>query len=353
LNIDIIRGHLRTLFPSNKILDEVKSQYINADRQNAIPFMDTPINGNLGDQALAMAGLHVLAQERPSSSFLEIQNYQVRSSLRFLHDNLKPGTPIFWNGGGNIGSLYPYEEHNRWESFKAFKESPIVVFPQSVHFSSDLKGQRMLKSSVRNYSLKKELTVFLREEKSFNFFRKNYPEVESYLAPDTVFLLDEYVSKLLKKSERIGVLFLARNDIERNPQFNAASIAEVIDKAGFQTEVADTYLGEEFVGSLNREALLWKLWNKMATKQVIVTDRLHGMIFAYLTRTPAVVLANNNWKIESTYQTWLKDCNFIHFLSKYDQKMILDSVQRLSNVQPEPVNIQINFDQFFKKLRQV
>lgn len=353
LNIDILRGKLRTLFPNKRILGEVETKFNKRSGHGLIPFMDTPINGNLGDQALALAGLVALSQQRPKEIVLEIQNYQVRSALRYLNNNLEANTPVFWNGGGNIGSLYPYEEHNRWESFKILKRHPIIMFPQSVYFSNDSSGSRMLKDSIRHYSSKQSLTVFLREKKSFDFFQANYPDVESYLTPDTVLLLDKYVSTSILTTRRNGILFLIRNDIERNPHFNSGRIEAAVSEAGFEIDKGDTYLGGVVVGPENRKDLLWRMWNRIGSKQVVITDRLHGMIFAYLTRTPAVVLANNNWKIESTYQTWLKDCNFIHFLSDYDEKTIINSVRKLVNVNPESLELQTKFSKFFEKVKNV
>ena len=43
------------------------------------------------------------------------------------------------------------------------------------------------------------------------------------------------------------------------------------------------------------------------------TDRLHGMIFAFITGTPAIVFSNNNHKIEGAYE-WIKDCGYIYFI---------------------------------------
>lgn len=40
----------------------------------------------------------------------------------------------------------------------------------------------------------------------------------------------------------------------------------------------------------------------------MVTDRLHGMIFAYLAGTPCVFLDNKTKKVSGVYNTWLKYC---------------------------------------------
>lgn len=44
----------------------------------------------------------------------------------------------------------------------------------------------------------------------------------------------------------------------------------------------------------------------------MITDRLHGMIFAAITSTPCIALRNSNHKIEYSYE-WFKDCGYIKF----------------------------------------
>ncbi|MGU9505010.1 polysaccharide pyruvyl transferase family protein, partial [Bacillus paralicheniformis] len=48
---------------------------------------------------------------------------------------------------------------------------------------------------------------------------------------------------------------------------------------------------------------------------LVVTDRLHGMLFSILTRRPCLVFANNNHKIESTISTWLQDVRSVKLVT--------------------------------------
>ncbi|MDK8210749.1 polysaccharide pyruvyl transferase family protein, partial [Bacillus subtilis] len=57
------------------------------------------------------------------------------------------------------------------------------------------------------------------------------------------------------------------------------------------------------------------IWSKFKAAEVVLTDRLHGMIFCAITRTPCIVFNNYNHKIESSYNDWLKDLKYIKFIN--------------------------------------
>lgn len=65
----------------------------------------------------------------------------------------------------------------------------------------------------------------------------------------------------------------------------------------------------------------------------MVTDRLHGMLFAILTERPCLVFANNNHKIESTISTWLQDTERIKLVNTGPMQAIekvIDDLKRQS-----------------------
>ena len=53
---------------------------------------------------------------------------------------------------------------------------------------------------------------------------------------------------------------------------------------------------------------------RYARRRVVVTDRLHGMIFAAVTGTPCVVLDNATHKSRDFYRTFLQDSNAVFYI---------------------------------------
>jgi exopolysaccharide biosynthesis predicted pyruvyltransferase EpsI len=57
----------------------------------------------------------------------------------------------------------------------------------------------------------------------------------------------------------------------------------------------------------NRKNETFKFINDISGKKLIITDRLHGMIFSIITNTPCIIFGNNYHKIESSYYSWFKN----------------------------------------------
>mgnify|MGYP002520369981 CR=1 FL=1 len=51
--------------------------------------------------------------------------------------------------------------------------------------------------------------------------------------------------------------------------------------------------------------------------KVLVTDRLHGMVFAAITGTPCIVLSNYNHKVKGTYE-WIRYLPYIRYAESVD-----------------------------------
>ena len=57
-----------------------------------------------------------------------------------------------------------------------------------------------------------------------------------------------------------------------------------------------------------------RIFSTFSRSKVIITDRLHGMIFAAITGTPAIILTNSNHKVKGVYE-WIKHCDYIKYIS--------------------------------------
>ncbi|WP_318767592.1 polysaccharide pyruvyl transferase family protein [Lactiplantibacillus carotarum] len=117
---------------------------------------------------------------------------------------------------------------------------------------------------------------------------------------------------------------------------------------------SDTYINIDRVTDSNRLELLTRFWKEISSHKLIITDRLHGMIFGYLTQTPVIVFPNNNWKIESTYRTWLTGVSYISLIdSPMTNEAFYSEIQKVLKNKPKFVGTKNKFSILKDKLREI
>lgn len=210
-------------------------------------------------------------------------------------------------GGGNNGSLYEFLEHPRRFLLWLYKNHKVISFPQTVYFE-DTFAKAPYKMSFKFLCKRcNNLTLIARERLSYDSYLKLKKE-NVLLTPDIVFSLK---MDMPESERRDGVAFVLRDDIEKALFPDAQN--QIIDYVMKQTE--NVYFWDtcdiSFTGN-NEEQLIYEYLKKLSQVSYVVTDRLHGMILCYVSQTPCIVIDNNNYKISSTYNTWLRNSqNFI------------------------------------------
>lgn len=104
-----------------------------------------------------------------------------------------------------------------------------------------------------------------------------------------------------------------RNDVEGVLQAEHRTMLRQILQPLYGTvEETDTVVevGEDL--SCLEEKLRDKM-EQIGSASLVVTDRLHGMIFAALMQTPCLVLHNYNHKVEETYK-WIRDLDYVEYV---------------------------------------
>lgn len=139
------------------------------------------------------------------------------------------------------------------------------------------------------------------------------------LSPDIVFTLD-----YRKNLNRKGIVISIREDKESIlTKENRQYLLERLKI--YQT----TFLNTTTIKNPQNIGLDFEhLINSYSTAELIITDRLHGMIIAYITGTPAIVIPNNNGKVISSYE-WIKDCDFIKLIDIDDLPYINKHIENI------------------------
>lgn len=331
LILEILKQNRRNL--KNKI-DFLIGDKNSFHPETPVVLLDEVSHGNLGDQAIAYAE-HQFIKKHTGYNLSSLLDFEATKCLKALHHDVENHSSIlFFHGGGNFGTLYPSAESFRRTVLKKFPDVKIIMFPQSIFFSNDKKGNYELELSSKIYSNRKNLLIFAREPRSYEIIKNNFKN-KVFLVPDIVFSLD--ITERLKGNRREGVITLFRNDQEKKI---SAQILTEINKyltTNFKKITdSDTHIGPKYnnkIDSSNREEFLFEKWNEIADHELAITDRLHGMIFSYITKTPCIVFENNNHKIRETYDYWLKDCNYIEMVSSFED--FKSASEKLSKIKPK------------------
>lgn len=291
-----------------------------------IVLMATPIHGNLGDQAIVYAEYKILHKIFPDKKMVEIPNHIFLRFPELVAQNISENDIIIIDGGGNLGILWPHEDDKIRDIIRLFNENQIVIFPQTCYYDTQKESKERVCKNRKIYENASNLTVMLRDRTSYDFMRKEFPEVKTAFLPDVVLSLKP-VRQCIKRK---GILLCFREDCEAVIGKQSKEILiEQIKKSGYESKVTST-LVPFCVNRKNRKKELQKKWNEFSGAQLIITDRLHAMIFAVITETPCIAINNKSKKVEGTYE-WIKELSYICFLQ--DGHLDRSLIQKLADTQ--------------------
>lgn len=287
--------------------------------------------GNLGDVAITYAQTTFLKKKFPDYEVVDFPISKTITELKSLKENVNRDDIITIVGGGNMGSMYYGIELCRQFVIKKFPENKIVSFPQTADFSENKK--KFLKQAIQVYSKHKYLTLIAREEQTYNFLSDNFSSNTILLAPDIVLSLDQ--SK--PYHNRRGILTCLRNDKEQQLDTNVGKIIFDLFNKKYQVTEYDTLIEKKNMSINERENELEEIWEKFKKSRLVITDRLHGMIFCHITDTPCIAINNSNKKVSRVYNLWLKNNKEITMINNFEGNDIEDIIQNRMDEEYTPI----------------
>ena len=269
----------------------------------SIFMMGTPVHGNLGDQAIVLAEKSFLTENGfPKKQIIEIDNEILIHRFSNIKTVIDPKDLLIVDGGGNLGILWPNEDKKIAEIISAFSSNKIIVFPQSCFYDTNLQFSAFLHANnVDLYSKNSKVSFFLRDLNSYKTFTSMYPAQEAALCPDIVLFMPRRKSRRKK-----NVIYLCkRKDKESNGSFPSADVISASFGSAFKVKYIDTVVRKK-VDARNRAHIVGRLIKKLSYASFVVTDRLHGAIFSFLSETKCFCFDNRSGKVKGVTR-WIKD----------------------------------------------
>lgn len=301
--------------------------------------------GNLGDVAITYAQELFLKKIFQDYIIIDVPISDTLSDLKAIKNICTPDDIITIVGGGNMSDLYFDIELLRQMVISKFPKNRVISFPQTLYYTPTNIGRFWQNKSVQCYAKHKHLLLMAREMVSYQLMSTLYPN-KVICMPDIVMTLDESTPI----QQRVGITLCLRNDMEKSSDISfTIELKKELLKIGYKIFEKDTHLGRGGLSMDERKIELNRIWDTFRKSEWVITDRLHGMIFCFITKTPCIVLPNNNFKVEKCYE-WIKDCGYVFFLKNYDIEEIMTTLSKkhVDNFQNVHQEILKKFNQHFK-----
>ncbi len=270
--------------------------------------------GNLGDVAITFAQTKFLKDNFPDYEIIDFPISKIISDLKSLKSICDPADIITIVGGGNTGDMYDDIEFLRQLIIKSFPKNKIISFPQTIDFSDTIEGHKALAIAKTVYSKHRDLTLVAREEKSLRVYKEEFVNNKVLFTPDIVLSLNQQ-----SKQIREGISFCMRLDAEKSfSKEMEDEMVSIVQSQESDVKFYDTHISKSHMSINERILELNKIWNHFSSRKLVITDRLHGMIFCAITGTPCIAIDNSNKKVSGVFKSWMKDYNYIHVLESLE-----------------------------------
>lgn len=239
-----------------------------------------------------------------------------------LYPDLAQDVDILFQGGGNIGDIYPNHTQFLQKLLNKYPNNHFLVFPQTVYFK-DKKYEECFFNKLKHH---KNVHFCCRDSISYKIVEK-YIDDRAILLPDMAFAIDtDILNKFIKKSSQKR-LHIKRNDVEKSDSTFYKYADFTSDWPPFENKITSSILLNTFLDRtvpVLRSKKLNEFWDKycynhfrinmieigvkfISPFERIFSERLHGAILSILLEKEVVILDNSYGKNSSFYNTWLQD----------------------------------------------
>ena len=320
----------------NQILLKVSGFNIGKSSKRRVILMGTPEYNNLGDLAIGYSIKAFFDNEFPLYEFIEVPEKFLCGGV--LPKGIKDKDLLVLIGGGNLGDSYMDQQNIRKFVLSHYKNNNVIIFPQTAFFSDSIKGNKELQAIKKLLEKRDNTIIFLREKYSYDLMKKEVSSSNCYLCPDIV-LYNTFSYEV----SRNGILCCLRSDKESillvQEREKLIRDLYVVDN---RLDLWDTCLPYN-IELKRRTEEVEKAIKYVAAHKLIITDRLHGVIFAAISGTPCIAIGNYNYKVIGIYE-WLKELPHIQYVENMET-VITKTVELLKKF-PEGSNQRIDDNKF-------
>lgn len=277
-----------------------------------IILVGTSEHSNIGDAAITFGEYEFIRKYFSDYHLIEVSTYEFSDTLPYLENIINNDDLIFLQGGGNLGNKFQTEENVRRVIIENFPNNKIVILPQTIYFTDDDE----LETSKRIYNSHTNLTIFTRGQISLEFAKKNFTNAKCYESLDSALNLNFNFGY-----ERNGIICCLR-DLNDESGLDKKTYDDIFKTIkSFDKNYSFTNnLWVSDIKKNQRNYVVYEQLKSFSKHKLVVTDRLHGLIFSLITNTPCIVISAYNYKLKE-FTDMLKTNKSIIFIDKDISKL--------------------------------
>jgi pyruvyl transferase EpsO len=353
---------------AQKIKDSLHAALENIGTLEQCALLDYPSHFNIGDHLIWLGEIFYL------TDILKTKIKYVANIYNFSPEELEKrvgNAPILLHGGGNLGDLWPAYQKEREQIISKYQDRPIIILPQSIYF----ENLDNLQKAANIFNSHPNLTLFARENYSYELATKHFYNCRILKAPDSAFEMSGMPLPAFKFNPKRPILYLCREDSELNQFFSPSALGipnlvvqdwddspqnwiyrgrgrfgelkewywqipgmVLLVREGWQRGLANPkqwlprQQWERFHPYVEKFNLIhdpfvhrfsWSMMQagvyQLSQFSLVITNRLHAHILCILLGIPHILLPNSYYKNESFYETWTYQTPFCKFIKEPSQ----------------------------------
>lgn len=276
------------------------------EQSNYLILIGTPTFNNLGDHLIAIKEREYLRKKFPDKNILEIPTVIFLRYESFFATHVSSDVEVYITGGGWMGNIWPDDEYRMQKIINCFQKNKILVFPQTVFYDSvEQNFDKILCDANAVYEKCNSLKMYFRDYQSYCFAKKNFSTNKDgiYFAPDIAM----YNIQSAESSSTGTVALCLRSDREKIRTIDIKELVLKWSKEKDYTFMEFSTITHFAVPIWMREFVLKCLFNKLSKVEMVVTDRLHGMIISAISGCKCVAIDNKTHKVAGVYDGWFRN----------------------------------------------
>ena len=295
-----------------------------------------PEHGNMGDYAIGYAERKFFANYFSEYNLICVTTNEWMGLKETLKKIVRKEDVIFISGGGYFGDIWTSGAVSK-EIVEAFPDNKKIYMPNNLTYKNG--------NWEENEIVRKDMCWLVEQKNTYMCFRekKSYEYVKRF-AINCIYVPDIALYLHFPKQDKIKgekVLLCLRSDCEKT-FVNQNELFNVLDEKGCVHDEFDINL-QKYVSQEDGVRYLEELVFKIQSYDLVITDRLHGMILATISEVPCIAFDNLTHKVSGVYE-WIKNRSTVVMMSDENMDKLPVHIEELLAMDKE--NYCVNVAEF-------